>query len=96
MLTLANEPVYAGYTTLAQLITSAFPNRPRPNGQPYTRQQVHVWYNRRERNGFPEKHEITTTSGQVKHLFNVKEVLNWFENYTPSSGVKYREPGVDK
>lgn len=75
-------PEFGGYTVVARVMSDVY-REWRPVG--YRRQQVHVWWVRRERNGFPEKHEVTV-GGQKKMLFRVSEVLSWFEGYVPSTG----------
>jgi len=78
--------VYAGYSEMARILTNANPERPRPSGGAYTRQQIHTWYMRRNRNGFPERHTFTTTSGREMEGFKVAEVLEWFDTYRGQKG----------
>lgn len=79
-------PEYAGYSEMARILTAANPDRPRPSGGDYTRQQIHTWYMRRNRNGFPERHVQQTISGRDIEVFKVDEVLHWFSNYRGQNG----------
>jgi len=81
---------YVGYTEAALAITENFPDRPRPRrgSKGYTRQQVHVWYLRRDSNGFPERYPVTAPHGAEKELFKLTEVLEWFNQYKPVNGQK--------
>jgi hypothetical protein len=58
-----------GYTDAARFLTE---NR----GRPVSKQQVWVWWSRRERNGFPEGWERTTRGGGVRRFY-LDEVLAW-------------------
>lgn len=82
-----HAPEFGGYTVVARALSEAY-REWRPSG--FRRQQVHMWWVRRLRNGFPEKHELVL-NGRVKHLFRLSEVFSWFEGYIPSTGGKRPE-----
>jgi hypothetical protein len=44
-----------------------------------------MWWVRRTRNGFPEKHKIVL-NGRKRELLKLSEVLDWYEGYVPSTG----------
>lgn len=77
-----SAPEYGGYTVVARVMSDVY-REWRPEG--YRRQQVHMWWVRRDRNGFPEKHRVSR-NGKQKDLLNIREVINWFEGYIPSTG----------
>lgn len=77
-----SAPKYGGYTVVARVMSDVY-REWRPEG--YRRQQVHMWWVRRDRNGFPEKQRVSL-NGKPKDLLNVREVIDWFEGYIPSTG----------
>lgn len=77
-----NTPEFGGYSVVARVMSEVY-REWRPDG--YRRQQVHMWWVRRNRNGFPEKHEVNL-KGRSRMLLSVPEVLDWFEGYVPSTG----------
>lgn len=77
-----SAPRYGGYTVVARVMSDVY-SEWRPDG--YRRQQVHMWWVRRERNGFPEKHQVSV-NGKLRDLLDVREVIDWFEGYVPSRG----------
>jgi hypothetical protein len=81
----ATTPEFGGYTVVARALTAAFPNTQERGLKAFTRQQVHVWWLRRDRNGFPGKYP-KVVNGVKKELFRVSEVVNWYGGYVPSTG----------
>lgn len=79
-----SETQYGGYTKVAQILSDLH-REWRPDG--FRRQQIHVWWVRRDRNGFPEKHPVVV-NGKTKNLFKLSEVTTWFAGYTPSTGAR--------
>lgn len=77
---------HAGYTEIATALNEKYPDRQRQ----VTRQSVHQWSVRRERNGFPPGLPVTAPSGKIKNVFLLEDVLLWFEGYTPSRGGGHR------
>lgn len=63
-----------GLTTVANELTET-------RGKLVTRQGVYMWWKRRERNGFPERHQVTVKSGLTRHLFDIDEVIGWYDLY---------------
>lgn len=59
-------------------------------GKDISRQQIHTWWKRRERNGFPEgsigTHVTATGKSLQSRQFDIDEVINWFRSYTPNRG----------
>lgn len=52
-----------------------------------SRQQVWAWYDRRDRNGFPEPVRHVPYGGiSQRPLFDLAAVLDWRRTYTPSRG----------
>ena len=80
-------PEVGGYTVVARAL-SELHRAERPQG--YRRQQIHVWWLRRDRNGFPEKHQVEL-NGRVREIFKVSEVVTWFEGYKLSRGKKHQD-----
>lgn len=78
---------FGGYTVVARALSDAY-KQWRPDG--FRRQQIHVWWVRRDRNGFPDKQSVVV-NGKRKELFDVSEVLSWFAGYTPSTGGRRTE-----
>jgi hypothetical protein len=81
-------PGYGGFTAAARELTTAYQfNR---QGNPFTRQQVWAWWNRRGNNGFPEAevHVYTATDGHEIQLYklNLERVVTWYATYVPSKG----------
>jgi hypothetical protein len=76
---------YGGFTDVARALALAFPDLSGRNLKAFTRQQVHVWWGRRERNGFPGKHTVVVR-GARRELFKLSEVVDWFAGYEPSTG----------
>ena len=70
-----------GLTAVAQDLTSV-------KGKLVTRQGVYMWWKRRERNSFPERHPVTTQAGNTRLLFDLDEVAAWYDTYmsTPWQG----------
>lgn len=79
---LIDDGSYGGYTVVARKLAEVYPDADRN----FTRQQIHVWWNRRERNGFPDQLLVKVANGKVKKLFRVSDVVAWFATYTPSVG----------
>ena len=52
------------------------------------RRQIHTWFKRRDRNGFPEPIDERPlgTDGRVRYLWELLEVKRWRESYTPRAG----------
>jgi hypothetical protein len=80
----ATTPEFGGYTVVARALAAAYPN-PGKGLKAFTRQQVHVWWCRRARNGFPGKYPVTL-NGSRRELFRVSEVVDWWVGYIPSTG----------
>jgi hypothetical protein len=51
-----------------------------------SRQQVHAWYMRRARNGFPEPVRRAQWGGGYRPLWDLSEVTAWRRDYEPSRG----------
>lgn len=77
-----DAPEFGGYTVVARVMSDVY-REWKPEG--YRRQQVHMWWVRRDRNGFPEKHEVVV-NGRKRNLLSTREVLAWFQDYVPSTG----------
>lgn len=85
------EEQYGGWQEVATHLTALF-------HRPISRQQVYMWWSRREHNGFPEAHHSGQESKQVtvgsyehtyqKHLFDLDEVTQWYATYKPNTGVR--------
>lgn len=86
---LFQKDVHAGYTAIAKELNDRFPHR----DINVTRQQVHIWFTRRERNGFPPQYPVLAPSGKIKNLFHLNEVVTWYAGYKPSR--KNRKATVD-
>lgn len=82
----ATTPEFGGYTVVARALAATYTNPEEKGLKAFTRQQVHVWWCRRARNGFPGKYPVTAASGTRKELFRVSEVLDWWVGYIPSTG----------
>lgn len=63
-----------GQTTVARELTEA-------RGKLVTRQGVQMWWRRRDRNNFPERYPTTTKTGATRLLFDLDEVLAWYDTY---------------
>ena len=63
-----------GFTTVANELTETM-------GKQVTRQGVYMWWSRRDRNQFPDRHPVTTQRGGTRFLFDVDEVVTWFGWY---------------
>ena len=72
-----------GFTTVANELTAA-------RGKIVIRQGVYMWWRRRDHNGFPDRQPVTTKSGSTRLLFDIDEVLSWYDTYmsTPWQGRK--------
>lgn len=88
----ATPQEFGGYTVVARALTDAFPNPQERGLKAFTRQQVHVWWLRRDRNGFPGKYP-KVVNGSKKELFRVSEVVNWYVGYEPSTGGRRAASG---
>lgn len=88
----AVAPEYGGYTVVAKALTAAFPNPQEKGLKAFTRQQAHVWWLRRDRNGFPGKYP-RVVNGVKKELFRVSEVVTWYNGYVPSTGGRQAASG---
>lgn len=88
----ATTPEFGGYTAVARALTVAYPDPSAKGLKRFTRQQVHVWWCRRDRNGFPGKYP-RVVNGTKKELFRVSEVVSWFEGYVPSTGGRQAASG---
>lgn len=58
-----------GYAEAARTLTAA-------TGRPWTRQNLHQTWKRRDRNGFPEARPWNI-NGHVKILFDMDEITKW-------------------
>jgi hypothetical protein len=67
-----------GFTAVAEELTKA-------HQKLVTRQGVYMWWTRRERNQFPDRQPITSKNGVTKLMFNLDEVLVWYDWYMSSS-----------
>lgn len=56
--------------------------------RPISRQQVYVWWTRRARNGFPDRHTI-----DGHDVFLRSEILAWWGQYVPNRGGRPRKEG---
>jgi hypothetical protein len=83
---------FGGYTDVAKALAIAFPNPQERGLKAFTRQQVHVWWLRRERNLFPGKYP-RVVNGVKKELFRVSEVVDWYRGYVPSTGGRQAASG---
>lgn len=91
----ATTPEFGGYTVVARALAAAYPDPSGKGLKAFTRQQVHVWWNRRARNNFPGKYPVTV-KGSKRELFRVSEVVNWFAGYEPSTGGRRTASGSQK
>ena len=57
------------------------------------RRQVYSWYTRRARNGFPEPvgKRPLGTGGRTRAVWDLAEVKEWHDSYTPSRGGRPRK-----
>jgi hypothetical protein len=85
-------PEFGGYTIVANALAVAYPNPNERGLKAFTRQQVHVWWLRRNRNGFPGKYPVTVR-GTKRELFRVAEVVSWYEGYVPNAGGRTAASG---
>lgn len=85
-------PEFGGYTDVAKTLAVAYPNPSERGLKAFTRQQVHVWWLRRTRNGFPGKYPVTVR-GTKRELFRVSEVVSWYEGYVPNAGGRTAASG---
>lgn len=85
-------PEFGGYTDVAKALAAAYPNPSERGLKAFTRQQVHVWWLRRTRNGFPGKYPVTVC-GTKRELFRVSEVVSWYEGYVPNAGGRTAASG---
>ena len=90
----ATTPEFGGYTVVARALAATYPDPSSKGLKAFTRQQVHVWWCRRARNGFPGKYPVTAPSGARKELFRVSEVVNWWAGYVPSTGGRRAVSGA--
>ena len=88
-------PEFGGYTVVAKALAAAYPNPSERGLKAFTRQQVHVWWLRRTRNGFPGKYPVTVR-GTKRELFRVSEVVSWYDGYVPSAGGRTAASGSQK
>lgn len=51
-----------------------------------SRQNVYMWWRRRETNGFPDRHQVPARYGRERGVFKISEVRDWYETYVPSPG----------
>lgn len=51
-----------------------------------SRQQVFSWYQRRDRNGFPEPCGTRPYGGHQRRVWHLHEVKGWRDEYVPSRG----------
>lgn len=91
----ATLPEFGGYTVVAKALAVAYPNPSERGLKAFTRQQVHVWWLRRTRNGFPGKYPVTVR-GTKRELFRVSEVVSWYEGYVPNAGGRTAASGSQK
>ncbi len=85
-------PEFGGYTVVARALAVAYPEPSKKGLKAFTRQQVHVWWLRRDRNGFPGKYP-KIVNGSKKELFRVSEVVAWYSGYVPSAGGRQAASG---
>lgn len=78
---------YGGFQKVADSLTEVFK-------KPCNRQQVHTWYERRHRNGFPDyDHLADEGENHRPHgmMFDIHKVLTWYANYIPDRGGRKQE-----
>jgi hypothetical protein len=63
-----------GQTAVARELTEV-------RGKLVTRQGVNMWWTRRDKNDFPERHPVTTQRGTTRLLFDIDEVIAWYTTY---------------
>lgn len=63
-----------GLTVVARELTET-------RGKLVTRQGVYMWWKRRDKNGFPDKHTVITRSGGTRQQLDVDEVIAWYDDY---------------
>ena len=88
----ATTPEFGGYTVVARALAATYPDPSDKGLKAFTRQQVHVWWCRRERNGFPGKYP-RIINGSRRELFRVSEVLDWWVGYVPGTGGRKAASG---
>lgn len=71
---------YGGLTEVARVLNGDGDRRD------ISRQNVYMWWRRRETNGFPERHRVPARYGRERGVFKISEVLAWYETYVPSPG----------
>lgn len=80
---LTDDGSFGGYTVVARALIDRYPDA----SVTFTRQLVHMWWLRRDRNELPPKYSVVVRSGKVKQLFRTSEIVNWYDNYrTNGSG----------
>lgn len=85
-------PEFGGYTDAARALAVVYPDPSKRGLKAFTRQQVHVWWLRRDRNGFPGKYPMTVR-GTKRELFRISEVVSWYEGYIPNAGGRTATSG---
>lgn len=65
---------YGGFTDVAKMLG-------------VTRQQVYIWWKRRNRNSFPDRYDVLVPSkGKSAKMFVMTEVASWHSTYVPAQG----------
>lgn len=61
------------------------------------RRQVYSWYSRRARNGFPEPvaRRALGIGGRTRLMWDLADVKEWRESYTPSKGGRPKSTAKD-
>lgn len=85
---------YGGFTDVARALSGDDPDDPH-----VSRQGVYMWWSRRDRNGFPDPYtiQIMTKKGRKRRklVFDIDEVRDWYQAYTPSLGGRKRHDEID-
>lgn len=71
-----DNDLYGGFAYTAKYLTEQRPEKPL-----VTRQGVWMWWSRRE--DFPRMKRLHI-NGRVQKVFDVQEVLAWYDNYVPA------------
>lgn len=74
----ARDPRHAGFQGVAEALST--------EARHVSRQQVYVWWTRRERNGFPDRINEAGTP-----RFDLAAVREWYANYVPDRGGRPRK-----
>lgn len=78
-----NEREEGGYSFIATALTAKF-------GHPVSRQQVYMWRQRRDVNGFPAEHAVQVDGKNVSGFY-LDEVQTWYDlNYPEARRERLR------